>query len=221
MSSSDTPERPDTTNPPQELIAQLERDAGMGVETVESPSTEEHDRPWLLDQTIGHTALEKLCIAIIRAHPTQDRMSTTTDRHRLRSAIENLTGVSPAEGSKALDDRQLLLSMAEDLLRDPELVAGRRRLTELAGDRLVSNRLAASVICRFALRDSPALRLRLSRKFHVGWEAYVGAVCNASYVAHSIEARELQVIAESLQRLGISADVPKGAGAFWPLASDI
>lgn len=221
MPKRDTQKQPSVTAPPEELMPLLERDAGCGVMLEPEGGTDpDEERPWLTEGAVGHTALEKLCIAIIRAHPNQDRDSPTTDLQRLRTAVRALLGAGPPPAYNALDDRQLLLSMADDFLRTPSLASGKVTAADLAADPVACGRLAAAALTRFGLPNGAAPRRRLAEKFGRDWRTLVGAVQNASYVAHGVEAKHMQIIAESLWQMGVAADLPEGAGAFWPLASE-
>src|SRR6185312_11588530 len=140
---------------------------------------EEHDYPTAV---LGSTALEKLCIAILNAHPERDRASKRKPTDRLRAAVYALEGYDPTRGDNEKDDYRLLRLMS-DLLgqgvhREIMSVTGALSghvqefgllMEMVASDTKDCRELAALALIRVGMPVTEAAKKRLARKFKERW----------------------------------------------------
>jgi hypothetical protein len=187
-----------------------------------------------LDPTVGSTALEKLCVAIIRANPDRDPKSSRTSRQRLRDAVYALQGHHPARGDHAKDDLDLLLRMAEALnaliaadetvrtaANPAERVAASRRLiADVVADSKRRRSLARQALAEAGLPPTKKDLKRLAGKFEGEWRALLNTLALASPTPHAGENRHMAEVVPLLQKMGIAADMPPDPGLFWPMSSD-
>lgn len=186
------------------------------------------------DLAIGSTAIEKLCIAIISAHPNRDRNSRLTLQQRVRDAVFALQGYNAERGSNKQDDLPLLVKMAEALnaqVRTEEIqnqISGpvelmkfrRQRLIEIASDTDERHALARQALQKSGGTPSKANLKRLTGKFEQDWQALLQTLGLANPVPHSNENRCMQEIVPLLVQMGIPAKLPSEPELFWPMSSD-
>lgn len=186
------------------------------------------DYPLLI---LGSTPLEKLCIAIINAHPEKDRDAKRTARDRLKAAVSALAGFDPTKGENETDDDRWLRNMSELLGHEAHQHAAKKKrlgvweqvtergrvMAELASDSKSCRALAKRALERAGMPVTEADKKRLARKFAHRWRG-VHQEGGLAMPPPKFEDECLARIIRLLDQIGIPAIMPDDPGAFWELS---
>jgi hypothetical protein len=188
---------------------------------------EENDYPATV---LGSTALEKLCIAILTAHPERDRASARKPADRLRAAVYALDGYDPTRGDNEKDDYRLLRLMSElleqgvyrEIVNATGGLLGHVQefgslLEMVAADTKDCRHLAAVALARAGMPVTEATKKRLARKFKERWRQ-LRHEAGLAIPPPKFEDECLGRIIELLNEIGIPAIMPNDPGAFWELS---
>ena len=188
---------------------------------------EENDYP---ANVLGSTALEKLCIAILNAHPERDRASKRKPTDRLRAAVYALDGYDPTRGDNETDDYRLLRLMSDlleqcvgqEIMNATGALLGHVQefgllMEMVASDTKDCRELAALALGRVGTPVTEAAKKRLARKFKTRWRE-LRHEAGLAIPPPKFEDECLERIIGLLNEIGIPAIMPDDPGAFWELS---
>lgn len=199
------------------------------MEALNSPELpKELDYPVLV---LGSTPMEKLCIAIINAHPERDRDAKRTAQKRLREAVYALEGFYPGRGDNEADDDRVLRSMSDllgyeahqqvatevGLTPFDRAKACSRVMVQRASDSRSCRALAKRALQRCSMQVTEADKKRLARKFMQRWRGLRHEEALATPPPKFEDVCMAQIVT-LLNRMGIPAVMPDDPGAFWELS---
>jgi len=196
------------------------------LDVTPTPIIGDDDLPPRVGRRVGSTALEKLCIAIINAHPLPPGLKNRpTPGMRLSAALYALQGVDYRDKEDGEPFIDLQLRMAENLytisMNDTGPVGDRVEVFSRHAKRPgYVHQLATDALTEAGERISRRAITFLSRRFIARWPYLLNEIKLSDTRLHTLEGRALEEIGRKLAEVDVPNTLPQTQKMFWRLYRD-